>query len=157
MVIDRLDAHLIEIRDLIVDITRCVLDHAVDQELQAAHRIHHVLHTCNPVVSLDISNLSALGIHPFNTLTDVERIGQAIVGHLITLSQCRLLNILHIILHQSVIRIDDRLVVHCLACSENIPCRWIRIIEIVAVRILQLISVVRQIFLHPLLIGSCTF
>ena len=40
--------------ELVVDISGSILDHTVNQELQSAHGIHHVLHTSNPVVCCDI-------------------------------------------------------------------------------------------------------
>ena len=154
MIIDRFDTDLIEISNLVVDISGSILDHTVNQELQSAHGIHHVLHTSNPVVCCDIRHFSSLRINPHSTLADMERIGQSIVRDLIALSQSGLKHVLHIILHQSVKSIDNGFTVCGLACSKYIPCRRICIVKVIIICILQLISFVCQICLNPFLIGA---
>ena len=157
VVIDCLYAYLREIGYNAVNVLVCIDDHALNQVLQAAHSVHHMLHTCNKVVSLHISNLTALRIYPRLTLADLEGIGKTICGNLIALSKCRLQNVLTVVLHQTVIGVDDLLAVCLLGCSKYIPGSCVRGICAVGIGVLQSISLFYQIILCPLLICAGTY
>ena len=115
-----------------------------------------MLHTCYKVVCSQISHFSALGIYPLQTLTKVEGVGQAVLRNLIALCQCRLLNALAVILHQSVEGIYQRTGLGCSGACQDIPGSRICGITIV-VLIFQSITFLFQVFLSLCFIGAGSF
>ena len=80
-----------------------------------------MLHTGHEVVSLDLGDLTALGVDPLRTLTQMEGVGQAVLGLFPALSQSGLHDVLGVILHQAVEGVDQGLSIRSLRGCQNVP------------------------------------
>ena len=114
------------------------------QVFQTLGGVHHVLHAGNPVVRLDIGDLTALAVHPGHAFPDGEGVGQAVLADGVTGGQRGLLNIFFVIFEQAVIGVDDGAAVRLLGGGQHVPGVGVGAVGVV-VHVGQLIALVRQV------------
>ena len=155
-IVDSLDADFCEIGDITGDVLGSVNDNALNQVFQTAHGVHHVLHTGDEVVSLDVSDLTALGVDPHSTLADLEGVSLSavsIVGDGVAFSQSGLQLVFHVVLVQAVVGVNDSFGVSSHGGSQNVPSLGIGIVS-QGVGVLQGVALAGQEVLCPLLVGA---
>ena len=81
-----------------------------------------MLHSGHEVICFYSIHFTSLGIGPFYIFTKVEGIGQSVIRYFIGFCQCRLQSSLYIVLHQSVIGIDDRIGICRTGSCKSVPC-----------------------------------
>ncbi len=101
VVVDSLDSYAVNIA-LTVNVVAHAHNIADEQGLKACLGVQHMLHTGNPVVSDNVAHLAALAVHPLHALTDVESVGQAVLGNIIALGQCKKLAVLAVVVQEAV-------------------------------------------------------
>ena len=80
-----------------------------------------MLEACNEAVSGNFLNYSTLVVNPLNALTDLEGVGQTVLRDGVGLCQSRNLVVLCIVLHQTVVGVNDSLGVSSLGGCNCVP------------------------------------
>ena len=149
VIVESLNTDLCEVSNFTGDVLVSVDDVSAtcaNQVLQAASGVHHMLHTGNEVVSLNVSNLTVLVVNPNSALTQLEGVLQAVSGDFVALSQSGLGLVLHIVLDQSVISLNQDLGVGSVGGCQNVPEGGISV-KIEGSGVLQGVALVSQVLL----------
>ena len=96
----------------------------------------------------------ALIVNPFNTLTEVECVCEAIFGNFIRLCKCESLNVFNVVLKKSVVSVYDSFGVSSLRCCKCVPCRRVGCVS-ESIYVVELIALACEIALCPSFIRAC--
>ena len=151
VIVESLNANLGEIGDFAGNILISVDNvsaASADQVFQAALGVHHVLHTGDEVVSLQVSNLTVLVVNPDNALTELEGVLQAVFRNGVAQSQSGLGLVLHVVLDQAVVGLNKDLGVSSVGSFQNVPVGDVSV-KVESSGIFDGVALAGQVFLNP--------
>ena len=146
--VQSLHAHLAEIGDLAVGIGAGVVDDVGDQPSGIALGVQQVLHSGHIVVSGDLGDLAALGIHPRHAGAQMEGVDLAVVGDIVALGQAGLLDVLLVVDHEAVIGIGQDSGVLGLAGGQHVPVGGVGAV-VAVVAVLKGVALAGEVLLDP--------
>ena len=121
VLINSLNTNLSKVGNLTGDILAGVLNNTLNEVLKAALSVQHVLEAVYEALSGELFDLGALIVQPHHALTELEGVGQTVLGNSPGLSQCGNLVVLGVVLNQTVEGVNDCLGVSSVGGCKSIP------------------------------------